>query len=31
MEKIIERAYNRLYNENVKNLTDYMFSTRGTR
>ncbi|CAF3756143.1 unnamed protein product, partial [Rotaria sp. Silwood1] len=28
MEKIIERAYNRLYNENVKNLTDYMFSMR---
>ncbi|CAF5000026.1 unnamed protein product [Rotaria sp. Silwood1] len=30
MEKIIERAYNRLYNENVKNLTDYMFSMRDT-
>ena len=31
MEKIIEREYNRLHNENTKNLTDYMFSTHDTR
>ncbi|CAF5161574.1 unnamed protein product, partial [Rotaria sp. Silwood1] len=30
MEEIIERLYNHIYNENVKNLTDYMFSTRDT-
>ncbi|CAF2910993.1 unnamed protein product [Rotaria sp. Silwood2] len=30
MEKLIELEYNRLYNENAKNLTDFMFSTRDT-
>ncbi|CAF4496047.1 unnamed protein product, partial [Rotaria sp. Silwood2] len=29
--KIIEREYNRLYDENVKNLTDYNFPTTDTR
>ncbi|CAF4878541.1 unnamed protein product, partial [Rotaria sp. Silwood2] len=27
IDKIIQREYNRLHNENVKNLTDYTFST----
>ncbi|CAF5118764.1 unnamed protein product, partial [Rotaria sp. Silwood1] len=31
VEKIIEREYNRLHGENVKNLTDYTFSTKDSR
>ncbi|CAF3313319.1 unnamed protein product [Rotaria sp. Silwood2] len=31
IQKIIEREYNRLYDENVKNLTDYTFPTTDTR
>ncbi|CAF5003039.1 unnamed protein product, partial [Rotaria sp. Silwood1] len=31
VEKIIKREYNRLHGENVKNLTDYTFSTKDTR
>ncbi|CAF2892523.1 unnamed protein product [Rotaria sp. Silwood2] len=31
VEKIIEREYSRLYDENIKNLTDYTFSTRDKR
>ncbi|CAF4787049.1 unnamed protein product [Rotaria sp. Silwood2] len=31
IQKITEREYKRLYDENVKNLTDYAFSTTDTR